>query len=51
MFFLSFVKLWHCQKTWSGVSSDVPHVQIPFGTILKRAKLRQGCVATSEAID
>jgi hypothetical protein len=33
------VNLWHCQKTWSWVSSDVPHVQIPFGTILKRARL------------
>jgi hypothetical protein len=28
-FFLPFVKLWHCQKTWSGVSSDAPHVQVP----------------------
>jgi hypothetical protein len=36
------VNFGHCQKTWSGVSSDAPHVQVPFGTILKRARLRQG---------
>jgi hypothetical protein len=26
-------------------------VQVPFGAILKRARLRQGCVTTSEATD
>jgi hypothetical protein len=37
-FFFSFVNFRHCRKTWSGVSSEVSHVRIPFGTILKRAR-------------